>query len=212
MMRIHTAKTSPAGKRVRICAAELGVELEPLFLDIPNNEQRSPGYLAMNPMGKFPTLLDGDLVLWESAAILCHLAQTSPNGDKLYPRDPMRQADTLRWLFFGACHLDAYFTMLVVERFIKARQGLPPDEAVVASAGQSLARFMPVVDQQLARREYLTGAFSLADIALGCTLELTSLVRYDDTPLPNVRAWLERLHARGSWRGASPEAFPQAVA
>jgi glutathione S-transferase len=207
MKRVHTARTSPAGKRVRICAAELGVDLEKRFLDIPNGEQRSADYLALNPMGKFPTLVDGDLVLWESCAILCHLAQASPRGDALFPRDPPRQADTLRWLFFGACHLDPYFTALVIERFLKARDHQPPDEVLVGSALQSLARFMPVVDQQLARREFVTGSFSLADIALGCTLELTSLLRIDVEPYPNLRAWLDRLHARESWRGPSPEAF-----
>ena len=155
-MELYTGMISPNGKRVRICAAELGVALDLKLLDFQKGEQRSPEYLALNPMGKVPTLTDGGFALWESAAILVYLARAH-GGAALAPEEPRAQADVLRWMFFGACHLDPYFTTLVVERFIKARQGAPADEALTASAEQWLARFVPVVEQQLAGREYLTG-------------------------------------------------------
>jgi hypothetical protein len=109
----------------------------------------------------------------------------------------------LRWMFFGASHLDPYFTTLVVERFIKARRGEQADEALAASAEQWLARFVPVLEAQLAGREYLTGPFTLADITVGCTIELAPLLKLDLAPYPNVRAWLERLQARPSWRAST---------
>jgi glutathione S-transferase len=200
-MQLFTGPISPNGKRVRICAAELGSALDLKLLDFQKGDHRTPEYLALNPMGKVPTLADGDLVLWESAAILFYLARTS--GGPLWPEEPRAQADVLRWMFFGASHLDPYFTTLVVERFIKARRGETADLALCASAEQWLARFLPVVDHQLSGREHLTGPFGLADIALGCTLELSPLLGYDLMPFPNVRGWLERLHARPSWRIAS---------
>jgi glutathione S-transferase len=200
-MQLYTAVISPNGKRVRICAEELGVALDPVLLDFQKGEPRKPEYLAKNPMGKIPTLTDGDLVLWESAAILCYLARKA--GGSLWPAGPREEADLLRWLFYCSCHIDPYFTTLVVERFIKARRGAAPDEALTASAEQWLARFLPVVDQQLAEREYVTGTFGLADIALGCSLELSPMVRYDLSPYPHVRAWLDRLHARESWKRCS---------
>jgi glutathione S-transferase len=210
-MELYTGMISPNGKRVRICAGELGVAIDLKLLDFQKGEQRSAEYLALNPMGKVPTLTDGDLALWESAAILVYLARAH-GGAALAPEEPRAQAEMLRWMFFGACHLDPYFTTLVVERFIKARQGAPTDEALAASAEQWLARFLPVVDQQLSRHEYLTGTFGLADIALGCTLELAPLLRFDLGPYPNVRAWLPRLAARPSWRAASgPQVKPPGV-
>jgi len=63
---------------------------------------------------------------------------------------------------------------------------------------------VPVLEQQLAGREHVTGRFGLADIALGCTLELSPLLRYDLSAYPNLRGWLERLQARESWRAATP--------
>ncbi len=201
-MELYTGMISPNGKRVRICAAELGVALDLKLLDFSKGEQRSPGYLALNPMGKVPTLTDGDLALWESGAIMVYLARTH-GGAAIAPEEPRAQAEMLRWMFFGACHLDPYLTTLVMERFIKARQGAQADEALTASAEHGLARFLPVVEQQLTPREHLTGSFSLADIALGCALELALLLKVDLGSYPHVRAWLERLQARPSWRANS---------
>jgi glutathione S-transferase len=201
-MKLYSAGLSPNGKRVRICAHELGITLEQVVLDYTKGEQRAPEYRAMNPMGKWPTLADDDFTLFESAAILWYLA-TTRGAQSLLPKEPRAEADVLRWLFFCSCHFDPYFTTLVVERFIKARQGKPEDEAQVAAAVGYLARFVAIVEQQLATRAYVTGSFGLADIALGCTLELSPLVRYDLAPFPNVRAWLERVQSRESWRAAT---------
>jgi glutathione S-transferase len=197
-MELYTSPISPMSKRVRITAAELGIPLDLKNLDFAAEENRTPQYLALNPMGKIPTLTDGDLALWESAAIMCYLARQK--GGSISPEDPCGHAEMLRWLFFCSCHIDPYFTTLVLERFIKGRQGAPEDEAQTKAAERWLARFLPVLEQQLARQSHVAGAFGLADIALGCTIELSPLLRYDLAPYPNLRAWLERLQARPTWQ------------
>jgi glutathione S-transferase len=199
-MKLYSFPISPNGKRVNVCAAEAGVALDPAMLDIAKGELRSPEYMALNPMGKAPTLADGDFTLWESGAIVCYVAQKS--GSPLWPREPRDLSDTLRWLFFCSCHIDPYLTTLMVERFIKARRGLPPDEVHTAYAEQWLSRFIPIVEQQLKGRPYLRGEFGLADILLGCSLELGPLVKLDLGPYPAVRAWIDRLQARDSWRAS----------
>lgn len=200
-MKLYTFPISPNGKRVRVCAYEAGVSLELSHIDFAKGENRAPDYLSLNPMGKAPTLVDGDFVLWESAAELCYVAQVG--RAPLWPLDARGQADVLRWLFFCSCHVDPYFTTLVVERLIKARRGAPEDEAATAGAIQWLARFVQVVEQQLEGRDHIMGHFGLADITLGCTLELSPLVRNDLSPYPRIRAWLERLRARESWRACT---------
>ena len=197
-MELYTFDISPNGKRVRIGAAEMGVPLELKNVDFPKGEQRRPEYLAINPVAKAPTLTDDGFAVWESAAILIYLATKS--GSALYPSDAVARGDLMRWMFFGACHLDPYFTILVPERFLKARRNLPPDEALCAYAELQLARFVPIVEQQLAKTgSHIAGAFGLADITLGCTLELSPMVKYDLAPFPCVRAWLDRLHSRPTW-------------
>jgi len=200
-MKLYSFDISPNGKRANICAREAGVTLEASPIDIAKGENRAPDYLAMNPMGKAPTLRDGDFVLWESAAMLCYIAETSESS--LWPASPRARADALRWLFFCSCHIDPYFTTLMVERFIKARRALPEDEVLTASAEAWLARFVPIVDGQLEGREHVLGRFGVADIALGCTLELSPVARFDLAPYGNVRGWLERVQGRPSWRAST---------
>jgi glutathione S-transferase len=205
-MKLLTGAITPNGKRVMIVAHEIGLTLDVVPIDFTKGENRAPDYLSVNPMGKVPTLVDGDFVLWESAAILVHLAQTKgaqTKGGAFWPADPRAQADALRWLFFGACHLDPYFTTFVIERFIKPRRQLPPDDAALAYATSFLVRFLPVLDEHLASREHVAGAFGVADVALGCTLELSPGVGFDLAPYANVRAWLERVQARPSWRAST---------
>jgi glutathione S-transferase len=205
-MRLHSAGFSPNGKRVRICALELGLPVEEAPLDFANGGNRSPGYLALNPMGKWPTLTDGSFALWESGAIMWYLAAKKRESG-LVPSDPQAEADTLRWLFFCSSHIDPYFTALVVERRLKPGRGVQPDDSLAAEAERSLARFIPVLEQQLAGRDYVVGRFGLADIALGCTLELSSVLNVDLGAYPNIRGWLARLVSRESWsRGSSATA------
>ena len=198
-MKLYNTPLSPNGKRARICAAELGLALEDAPIDFARGDARTPDYLALNPMGKVPTLVDGSVVVWESAAILFYLA--AKNGPSaLWPADVRAQADTLRWLFFCSCHLDPHYSTLFVERFIKPRRQLAGDEKLAAHAGETLGRFLAVVEQQLSAREFVTGNFGLADIALACTIELSPTVQHDLSPYPQLRAWIARCQSRPTWR------------
>jgi glutathione S-transferase len=69
----------------------------------------------------------------------------------------------------------------------------------VAYATESLQRFVPVLEQQLGAHAFVAGDFGLADIALGCTLELSPSLRYDLSPYERVRAWLARCQSRPGW-------------
>lgn len=198
-MKLYSTKISNNGKRVRIAAAELGIQLEQAPFDFAKGDARTPEYLKLNPVGKVPTLTDGDFSLFESSAILWYLAGQSESNTLRPAHDARSEADTLRWMFYGACHVDPHFTTLTVERFIKARRQAPPDEHLVEHAVAQLGRFVPVIEQQLAGREYLTGKFGLADIMLGCTFEIGPVLGFDLQPYPNIRAWLARLQARPTW-------------
>jgi glutathione S-transferase len=202
-MKLYTSSISHNGKRVRITAAELGIPLEETILNPQKSENRTPEYLKLNPMGKVPTLTDGDFALTESAAILSYLATTKESP--LLPREPRAQAEVLRWMFFTSCHLDPFIFIFIVERFFKARRSLPPDEKLTGYAEEQLKRFVPIIEDRLTGREFLTDHFSIADIATGCTLELAPVLRFDLAAFPAVRSWLERLQSRESWRAATAQ-------
>jgi glutathione S-transferase len=200
-MQLYGGTTSNNVRRVRVVAAELGVTLEQMKLDAVQGETRQPAYLALNPMGKVPTLVDDGFVLWESPAIAWYLS-TRADGKRLLGDDARAQADTLRWMFFGASHLDPYIGIYIVERFVKARRNQPPEQKLLEHADTQLARFLPIVEQQLAGREYLTGSFGLADICIGCTLAIATPLGHPLDAYPNITSWLARITARDSWKAA----------
>src|ERR1051325_244729 len=89
-MKLHYSPFSSNARKVRITAGLLGIELELEPVDLMKGAQRNPEFLAINPMGKVPVLVDGDFVLSESAAIMAYLADGKP-GHALYPDDCRRR-------------------------------------------------------------------------------------------------------------------------
>jgi glutathione S-transferase len=196
-MKLFDLQASPNCRRVRVLARELGLPLELVATDFGSMKQ--PEYLAHNPSGKVPTLVDDDgFVLWESGAILAHLADRKPELC-LFPADAHERADVLRWLFFLATHVQPWLSLLGQERLIKARAGLAAEPAFIALAERELARFLPILDAQLAGRQYLTGRYSIADIASGCSFEGCEARGVTLAPYAHLTAWRERLRQRPAW-------------
>ena len=90
----------PTPGRCARVAAHLGVPLELEFVDLSKGAQHAPAYLALNPTGRTPTLVDGDFKLWESNAIMQYLAGQKPNS--LWPNDARARADITRWQMLAA--------------------------------------------------------------------------------------------------------------
>src|SRR5262245_9984050 len=91
--------------RARWTLQELGVDFEPITVNLLAGESRHPDFLKLNPAGKLPVLVDGDLVVTESVAIVLYLAEKYPEKG-LLPRDPRARSQVLRWLLFAATELE----------------------------------------------------------------------------------------------------------
>jgi glutathione S-transferase len=200
-MHLYQIPVSSNCKKVRVCAGELGIPLELVNLDVAAGANKKPDYLALNPMGKVPTLVDGDFVLFESAAICAYLCSKVP-GQSLWPQEPRAQAEVLRWILWGSWHVLPWAGAVLVERVIKPRQGQPVNEAAVAYALAELDRFLPVLEARLREHEFVAGAFSIADIALGCGIERATVAKVDLACWARVVEWLRRLQARDAWKRA----------
>src|SRR5712692_11942441 len=104
---------SPNPQKVTFALSELGLEYEMVPVDLAKGEQRKPEFLAVNPFGRVPVLVDGDLTLPESQAILAYLGEKT---GRLWPGSIAGRADALRWLFFLAQELSPPTTDLAFNR------------------------------------------------------------------------------------------------
>lgn len=202
-MKIYSMPASPNALRTRAVAYELGFEPEIVNLDMAKGETRSPEFLALNPNGKVPTLVDGDLVLWESRAINAYLANKAPERG-LYPEDIRARAVVDQWLWWQAIHLGPAMQRVAFERVSKKAMGRgEPDEAAIVGEVKTMGDLLPVLEQALAGRDWIAGRLSLADFALASTFMLRQPARLGIEAYPNITAWLGRLEALPSWQRAT---------
>lgn len=147
-------------------------------------------YRKLNPNGVVPTLEEDGLVLWESGAILRYLADSRP-GRGLMPDDVRGRALAQQWLTWEGATLApaliGYFLATLAE---------PRNEAAVEAARGAYLDKLGILDRQLAGRDYVAGAFSVADIALGSLTALSFGLGLDLGSYRHILAWLRRLRAR----------------
>ncbi len=159
--------------------------------------QKSAAYLALNPTGRVPTLVDGDFVLWESNAILEYLAALHPEK-KLAGQSPREIGEVARWTFLNAAHLSPS-----VARIFAHTIRLPEDQRIprlVTEARDDVDRSLRGIAGRLEGREYLADQFSLAEIAIAPTLSAAPMLGIDLGRFPAVASWMQRITARPAWK------------
>ena len=111
-------------------------DVEYVRVDISRGEHRKADYLAIDPNGKVPALVDGDVTLWEVPAVICHIA--AKTGSDLWPADERMRLDILRWFNWSTAHFNRHAGMIWFERTLKRPLGLgEPDEQAIDSAQSS---------------------------------------------------------------------------
>ncbi|HEX2656994.1 MAG TPA: glutathione S-transferase family protein, partial [Polyangia bacterium] len=175
-MDFYFGHVSGNSARSAFALFESGASFTPRPTDPVKGEARQPSYLALNPMGKVPALIDGDVRLWESNAINLYVAEQHPQA-RLIPESPAGRASMMRWLFFQAGHISPAVRPLLfgtnkrVQDFWKLK---PTDPRDVEAGRAELRRYLPVLDEALRDREWLEDRFSLADIAYSSHLWLAT--------------------------------------
>jgi GST-like protein len=194
---------TPNGVKVSIMLEEIGLPYEPHTINIGANETWIPEYLALNPNGKIPAIIDPDgpngkpVALWESGAILIYLAEKT---GKLLPKDPIARIETIQWVFFQMAAVGPMFGQVgFFHKFAgKDYEDKRPRDRYVAES----KRLLGVLEGRLADRKFIMGDdYTIADIALlgwvrniNGFYEAGELVDYGS--LKHVPAWLERCLSR----------------
>ena len=200
-LQLYSLNT-PNGVKVSIMLEEIGLPYEAHLIDITKNETWGPEYLALNPNGKIPAIIDPDgpggkpLALFESGAILVYLAEKT---GQLIPADPALRYETLQWVMFQMAAIGPMFGQVgFFNKFAgKTYEDKRPLERYVAEA----KRLLGVLETRLEGRDWIMGDYSIADVAtLGWVRNLVGFYEAGDlvgwTDLKNVPAWLERGLAR----------------
>ncbi len=199
MMKHYMDPGSGSCRRVSAVAQHLGIELEEERVDLLKGENRSPAYLAINPNGMVPALVNGDVALWEADAIMIYLAEQAV-ATPVWPQGAAR-LDVLRWMFWGAEHFRQGPPLLVEELYLKRFMGLDADEQRVAEGRRRIERFAPVLEAQLDGRAFVTGdAVTLADFSLAAPLSHRARAGLPFDSFPNILAWNDRLEEIAAWR------------
>jgi glutathione S-transferase len=203
-MKLYGFPPSPNTWKVRAVAAQLGIPLDLAFVDL--TKPRTPDYLALNPAGRTPTLVDGDFTLTESNAIMQYLASRVPST--LWPDDARSRADITRWQSWQLAHWGSECCQpLIFQRLVKKLLNLgPPDEAVVAKGTEAFNREARMLDAHLSKQPYLVGdAVTLADFAVAAQLFYAKEGELPLAPYAHVREWFARVSALPAWRDTAPE-------
>lgn len=204
-MKLYAIVGSPNSRKVLSVIHHLGLEVEVEYLDLFQGQHKTPQYLAINPNGMVPALVDGDLKLWESNAIIQYLADKA--GDtKLLPTEPQQRAEVVRWLCWELAHFNQAFGSLAFEAIAKPTfMDLPANDALVAHAQQQLTRFAPVLEQQLTGQDYLCGDhITLADYAMIHVEFFKEAVPFDWSAYPQINGYYERLRQSPHWQASAP--------
>ena len=204
-MKLYYNPLSPNVRRARLAAAVLGIQLEEKFVDFSKGEHKSPEYLALNPNGAVPVLVDGDFVLTESRAIMQYLASKKPESG-LLPRDEAARADVTRWQFWDAAHFSPQLGTLAFEKVIKVMMGIgEPDQGKIQEALGNFRRFAAVLNERLQGKSYVVGnTLTIADLTLASSLMYAPQTEPPIAEFPNVQAWFSRITALDGWIKTSP--------
>lgn len=200
-MDLYYGRSSGNSSRAVFALTESGAPWRRCFVDTRAQENRTDEYLAINPMGKIPALIDGDFCLWESNAINWYVAEKYPES-RLLPTTMQGRAAVQRWLYFQSGHVSpaCLAVFRVTNPRVRTFWGIEPDEKAAATGRKELARYLPVLESTLQEQQWLEGEFSLADIAYVPHFVMLAEGGFDFAAYPHVREWLERLCARPSWK------------
>ncbi len=197
MIELLTAQT-PNGHKASIALEEMGLPYTVRPIELMRLEQRQPEFLALNPNGRIPVIIDHDedeFVVFESGAILIHLAEKT---GLFMPRDKHGRSRVLQWLMFQMGGLGPMQGQANVWfRYMPEKLPLP-----ITRYQNETRRLYEVMNQQLEEHEYLADDYSIADMAAWPWVRVHAWAGVEIDDLPHLRRWVDHIADRpGVQRG-----------
>jgi glutathione S-transferase len=194
MLTIWGRTTSSNVQKVLWCCTELGLAYDRIDAGREFGKLDDPAYRAMNPNGLVPTLVDGDLIVWESNAILRYLCNRY-GGERLYPADPAARARIDQWLDWQLTTLGPAIGP-VFWALIRTPEAERDTKALPGQISR-LAKVWGLLDRELAGRSHVaSNSLSIADIAFGNSIRRWYAFAIERPELPHLAAWHRLLSNR----------------
>ncbi len=197
-MKVYFAPQSRAVRTVWLLE-EIGQPYELEKFALGQKEMRAPDYTAINPNGRVPTLIDGDVTITESTAIAQYLA--AKYAPAMAPRPEARNfAEYLQWLHYAEGMIMPPINNYVVETVL-----LPPErrnDEIAMRALKLLNRTLAAAERHMEGREFLAGEFTIADTITGHAVIMSRRLDAEFENLPNLSAYADRLEARPAFVAA----------
>lgn len=198
MIKLYQFALSGNCHKIRLLLSLMGLPYEGINVSGAKGEHKSPEFLALNPFGQVPVLVDGDVVLRDSQAILFYLAQTygSARGQSnWWPGDTAQAAQLMAWLSVASSEVSRGPGMLRMHYKFGRAIDVPATEKISTD-------LLKVLDAHLAQRDWLVGdAISIADVAVYPYIALAPEGQVNLLPYTHVVKWLSRIQALPAYVG-----------
>lgn len=191
MIDLYTAPT-PNGWKASVTLEELGLAYETHSVNLAKNEQKQQSFLAINPNGRIPVIVDrdfGNLAVFESGAIMIHLAE---KAGRLLPTEVARRARVLSWLMFQMGGIGP----MMGQANVFFRYFPEKIQPAIDRYQNESRRLFEVLDRRLGEGEWLADDFSIADIANWCWVRTYKWSGVSIEGLVNLRRWLDVMKMR----------------
>lgn len=179
--------------RARWTLQELDIPFESVEIRLPEGAGQTPAYLAINPAGKLPTLVDDDFVLTESVAIVVYLAEKYPQQG-LLPSDLKQRAELNRWMLFAVTELEQPLWRIARNSFLYPEAQRQPSDIEIAKG--EFRKMAAVLEKHMQGRQFLVGdRVSVGDFVTAYTLDWGNEVGLLDE-CPTLLAYMKRMYDR----------------
>jgi len=201
MYRLYHSPYSQHSRRVVSLLESESIPYEAQVIDLGADEHNSDAYLAINPNHQVPTLIDGDVRIHESNAILRYLC-TKHGLTGWYPQDPATRADVEQWLDWNQSRLSSPVVDIVLNTVFMGEHG---DKAAIRRGTQTLRELAPILGNRLADREYLAGSKpTIADLSVASNLFQLGFA--DAIPVDSrISNWFARINGLPGFQASLPQ-------
>jgi len=204
-MKLYAIVGSPNSRKVLAVINHLGIDIDVEYLDLFAGDIKTSAFEQINPNAMVPVLVDGDLKLWESNAIIQYLAEKSQDSN-LFSSDIAIRSDIVRWQCWELAHFNQAFGTLAFEAVAKPNfLGMESDTAVIDWSKKQLNQFASVLNNHMQGRLYVVGdSITLADYAMIHVEFFKEVIPFDWSTFPHLNDYFERMRNSPSWASTAP--------